>query len=395
MSHVPPTIEDILASKTASAMPPAELTDSARLRNHFQAIDNMARVFAIRGGERVVLLTDPLLDRRVVDAISGIARARGATVRESVAPTTQLTDCPPEARALVEDADFVVGTWYASVNAPLFMKLRKEKGQRWVKITYFRNLDALETPQGRFPPELVGEITRANAAMFPRDRSFDMRFTDPRGSDVTIRFTPEMVSNMLDTNRWRGSTTAEEPGCYVHYLPAHGPNIYDREAFKREKGRVAKMEGILYPQWAVGFPRPFEEKIGVEWKDTEVVAVHGKSREADVLREMVVGGKVTELGCGHNPKAPRFTTYPAGPNSAGALHWGINYATPSNYLRRVVPNWEEPPLHMDLATFDTTVKLGNTTLIDNGFLMALRAPEVVAAARRYGDPVELLESFVE
>ena len=100
MSHVPPTIEDILASRTASAMPPAELTDSARLRNHFQAIDNMARVFAIRGGERVVLLTDPLLDRRVVDAISGIARARGASVREFMwRPTTQLTDCPPEARA--------------------------------------------------------------------------------------------------------------------------------------------------------------------------------------------------------------------------------------------------------------------------------------------------------
>ena len=82
-------------------------------------------------------------------------------------------------------------------------------------------------------------------------------------------------------------------------------------------------------------------------------------------------------------------------NAAGALHWGINYAKPSDYLRRVLPNWEEPPKHMDLATFDTTVKVGNTTLIDNGFLMALRSPQVVAAASRYGDPVELLEAFVE
>jgi hypothetical protein len=336
-----------------------------------------------------------LLDRRVVDAVSGIAAARGATVREFMAPTTQLTDCPPEAVGLVEDADFVMATWYASVNAPLFLRLRKERGQRWVKITYFRNLDLLDTPQGRFPPELVGEITRANAATFPRGQAFDMRFSDPRGSDVTIRFTPEMVSNMLDTNRWRGSTLAEEPGCYVHYLPAHGPNIYDREAFKREKGAVAEMKGILYPQWAIGFGEPFAEKIGIEWKDTEVVKVHGRSREADVLREMITGAKLTELGCGHNPKAPRFTAYPAGPNSAGALHWGVNYTKPSAYLRRTVPNWEEPPLHQDLATFDTTVKLGNVPLIDNGFLMALRAPQVIEAARRYGDPVDLLESFVE
>ncbi|MQA66225.1 MAG: hypothetical protein GEU76_10050 [Alphaproteobacteria bacterium] len=395
MSHVPPTRDDILASATASALPPDNDTADTRLRHHFQAMAHMNRVFAIRGGEKVVLLTDPLLDRRVVDAVSGIAAARGATVREFMAPTTQLTDYPPEAAALVEDADFVMATWYASVNAPLFLRLRKERGQRWVKITYFRNLDLLDTPQGRFPPELVGEITRANAALFPRGQAFDMRFSDPRGSDVTIRFTPEMVSNMLDTNRWRGSTLAEEPGCYVHYLPAHGPNIYDREAFRREKGAVAEMEGILYPQWAIGFRDPFAEKIGIEWKDTEVVKVHGRSREADVLREMITGARLTELGCGHNPKAPRFTAYPAGPNSAGALHWGVNYAKPSSYLRRTVPNWEEPPLHQDLATFDTTVKLGNVPLIDNGFLMALRAPRVVEAARRYGDPVDLLESFVE
>jgi hypothetical protein len=395
MTHKPPSREDILASATATAMPPANILPNVALRNHFQAMDNMARVFAIRPGERVVLLTDPLLDRRVVDAVSGIAAARGASVREFMAPTTQLTDCPEEAKALVEDADFVMGTWYASVNAPLFMKLRREKGQRWVKITYFRNLDLLDTPQGRFPPELVGEITRANAALFPRGANFDMHFSDPRGSDVTIKFTAEMVDNMLDTNRWRGSTVAEEPGCYVHYLPAHGPNIYSRETYKRDPSKVVEMEGILYPQWGIGFNEPFEEKIGVEWKDTEIVAIHGKSREADVLREMIVGGKVTELGCGHNPKAPRFTAYPAGPNSAGALHWGINYTTPSNYMRRVVPNWEEPPLHQDLATFDTTVKLGNVTLIDNGFLMALRADKVVEAASRYGDPVDLLESFVE
>ena len=42
-----------------------------------------------------------------------------------------------------------------------------------------------------------------------------------------------------------------------------------------------------------------------------------------------------------------------------------------------------------------TVKLGSTTLIDNGFLTALRDPQVVREATRYGDPVDLLENFVE
>ena len=395
MVHTPPSLADILASKTATAMPPAEVLPGVALRQYWQAVDNMIRVFAIRAEDRVLILCDPLLDPRVVDAILGIAASRGAAAQVFMAPTTQLGDCPDEARALVENATFVVSTWFCSVNAPLFLKLRREKGQRWVKITYFRNLDVLTTPQARFPVELVGEITRANAALFPRGGDFDMRFTDPRGSDVTIHFTPEMVSNMLDTNRWRGQCIADQPGCYVHFLPSHGPNIYDRETFKRKPGAVAKMEGILYPQWAVGFPRPFEDRIGVEWKDTEVVKVHGNSREAEILRDMLVGGKVTELGCGHNPKAPRFAAYPAGSNAAGALHWGINYDEPSEYLRRVIPNWEEPPKHMDLATFDTTVTVGDRVLIDGGFLMALRSPQVVEAARRHGDPVELLEAFVE
>jgi hypothetical protein len=58
-----------------------------------------------------------------------------------------------------------------------------------------------------------------------------------------------------------------------------------------------------------------------------------------------------------------------------------------------MPYWEEPLVHMDMVTFDTTVTAGNCTVIDKGFLMALRDPQVVAAAERYGDPVDLLENF--
>ena len=178
---------------------------------------------------------------------------------------------------------------------------------------------------------------------------------------------------MLDTNRWRGSTTAEEPGCYVHYLPAHGPNIYDREA---SSARRARRRHGRHPLSAMGgrLHAPFEEKIGVEWKDTEVVAVHGKSREADILREMLVGGKVTRARLRPQSRSRRASPpIRPGSNSPGALHFGIDTDAVQTTMRRLVPNWEEPPMHLDLATFDTTVKLGNTTLIDNGFLMALRA----------------------
>ena len=166
MAFHPPSYSDIVNSKYATALPVPQVLPQTETRNYFQAIDNMMKVFAIRPGEEVLFLTDPLLDRRVVDAISGMANSRGVFPREFMAPTTQLHDCPEEARALVEKASFVVSSWFCSVNAPLFTKLRKEKGQRWVKITYFRNLDALHTPQARFPVDLVGEIIRATARMY-------------------------------------------------------------------------------------------------------------------------------------------------------------------------------------------------------------------------------------
>ena len=188
---------------------------------------------------------------------------------------------------------------------------------------------------------------------------------------------------------------ADEPGCYVHYLPTHGPNFWDTSVIRTDLDAKINIEGVLYPQWAIGFAAPFAERIAIVFKHNLVTEVRGESSEAQILRDMLMGSKIIEGGgCGFNPKAPRYTVYPAGSNSPGALHFGVDLAKPSDYIRRVMPNWEEPPVHQDLIVFDATVTAGRNTVIDKGFLMALRDPEVVAMASRYGDPLELLESFV-
>jgi hypothetical protein len=58
-----------------------------------------------------------------------------------------------------------------------------------------------------------------------------------------------------------------------------------------------------------------------------------------------------------------------------------------------MPDWEEPHLHMDLVTFDSTVTAGNSVIVDEGFLLSLRDPKVIEAAAQYGDPVDLLEGY--
>jgi hypothetical protein len=361
------------------------------IKDYFQALDNFCKVFAFGAGDRVLMLTDPLLDPRVVDAVSGLAKSRGATVTAYMARNTSLPSVPDEIKPLIQNATFVVSTWFCSIEDPFNVAMRKS-GQRWVKITYFRDLDLLTTPQARFPIELVGEIIRATERKFPRGKDFELRFSDPRGTDLRIAYTRAMREAMFAGNRWRGKMMADEPGCYVHYLPTHGPNFWDSTAMKDSSAPV-KIDGVLYPQWAIGFAAPFQEKIAVVFKDNKVTEVKGTSDDAGILRDMCLGSRLIEGGgCGFNPKAPRYTVYPAGSNSPGALHFGVDLAKPSDYIRKVMPNWEEPPVHQDMIVFDATVTAGENTIIDRGFLTALRDPAVVDMASRYGDPVELLEA---
>ena len=374
-------------------LPQPDKFETVLTGQYFEAMDNFVRTFAFRPDDTFVFLADRKLDPRVIHAICGLARSRGIKPIVIVADNSQATEVPEELRPLVETATFVVSSWFCSIIDPFCIRMRNEKGQRWVKITYFRDLDLLKTPQARFPIDIVGEIIRQTADMFPKGQDFDLKFGDKRGTDLTIKYTAEMRENLLGSNRWRGQMAADEPGCYVHYLPCHGPNVYDRTSVNNDDSVEVDTNGVVVPYWAVGFEKPFENPPQVVFEDDRIVEVNGDSEEAGILRDMLIGGQLIELGCGFNPKAPRHTVYPAGSNSVGALHFGIDLAKPNDYIRRMMPEWEEPPVHMDLISFDSTVMAGNTTLIDEGFLKALDAPSVVEMASQFGDPVDLLQNW--
>ncbi|MBC7779303.1 MAG: hypothetical protein H7125_04290 [Proteobacteria bacterium] len=377
-------------------MPPANTNETFLTEQYFQAVENMIKVFAIRPDDKLLFLSDFLIDPRVFHAIAGIARSRGVKPELYMSSNWNNGVFPDELKAVYEKASLVVSTWFASIGDPYCLKVRKDTGQRTVKMTYFRSIDVLKTPQARFPAEIVGEITRATRDMYPANERFALRITDPRGTEWTANFTPEMRDNMLSSNRWRGQTTADEPGAYVHWVPTHGPNIYDRTTLgkKMDRGETRQdVNGIVYPQGAVGFPQPFSERVGVVFENDRITEVRGASEDAAVLRDMLVGGVLVELGCGFNPKAPRGGIYPAGSNSPGALHFGIELAKPCAYIQKAMPNWEEPPIHMDLVLLDATVVAGRNVLVQDGFLTSLRNDRVIEAARRYGDPVDLLEGW--
>src|ERR1700723_613063 len=98
MSSIPSSVADILKSKTMRGLPRPVEYPAADPATYVQGVDNFHKVFAIRPGDHVVMLTDPLLDPRVVQAVYGLARARGASFVSYMGPSTRLMAVPDEAR---------------------------------------------------------------------------------------------------------------------------------------------------------------------------------------------------------------------------------------------------------------------------------------------------------
>ena len=216
---------DKLAGKS---MPWSNAFPTTELELHFHAIANFVRTFEFRAGRPA-----RVPDRQAPRSARGRRRSAGLRPRKACAPievkthTTNMMEIPDEVKPILEQATFVVSSWFCSAWHPYCIDLRRRLGQRWVKITFFRNLDLLHTAQARFPTELVGELVRATAARIPRNTDYVLSFTDRRGSDLAIPLTARMTDRNLDTNRWRGEMFATSPGAYVHYLPTHGPNLYE------------------------------------------------------------------------------------------------------------------------------------------------------------------------
>ena len=74
----PPTPAPDAAATSYVGLPTPLHAGVTQTKHFFQALDNFTRVFAIRPGDRVLMLVDSLLDARVIDAVTGLARARGA-----------------------------------------------------------------------------------------------------------------------------------------------------------------------------------------------------------------------------------------------------------------------------------------------------------------------------
>jgi hypothetical protein len=353
-----------------------------------RALDNFQSVFAIERGDRVMMLLDGALDPRVTNFISAFAQGRGAEVSAITMGRPGEEKVPDKVLHLIEEATFVVSTWFSSIMHPEFKRFRSEHGQRWVKITFFRSLDLLQTEAAAFPLDIISLLLTRTASRYPTSGDAVIHLTDPRGTDLRITLDEGLVKKQLSQSRWKGALKADHRGAYVHYLPTHGPNFYDRST---AGDHFPHIDGRIVANMGVGFPDPWDGPAEIVVERNEVVRVTGEGAMAELLGGMMLGAQMVELGCGFNPKAVRNQFYPAGSNSAGALHYGFDLIEESAYIKRTMPDWPEPPIHVDLVGLDATVRINDEVAVDGGVLTAIRDAEVQDLARHYGHPEQLLE----
>ena len=354
------------------------------------AFDNFQKVAAIRPDDKVLLLIDKTLDPRVVRFLWEYARGRGASVQAIMAERAGSATFPEEAKPLIESATILLTTWFSTSVDPYFLGLRKNLGQRYVKLTYFRSLDLMQSESAKFPVELISLLIRKTAEKFPRDSDVTVDITDPRGSHLNVTMDSGVVDRLLSQSRWRGAMSADHPGAYVHWIPTHGPNFWD---FSTVDEDFKNINGVLVPAMSVGFAEVFDVPPKITIENNVVTNVDAHSAAALDLAEMVQGGKIIEIGCGFNPKHPRYQIYPAGSNSAGAIHIGLNLVKDADKIDMLMPDWPEPPEHIDLVFLDMTVTVNGQVALKDGRLAAIDDKEVRQAASRYGSPSYLLEQW--
>ena len=301
--------------------------------------------------------------------------------------STQIWSVPTKQTA-IEKATFVVSTWFASID-PVCIKLRREKGQRWVKITYFRNLDLLLRRRRAFPVDLVGEIIRATARLYPRQRAIS---TCPspteRGTDSS-QFHARDGDQLHKDNRWRGGQWPTRRAATCITCRPMGRTSTAQPASARHERHMPATADLSAMGHRLRQAVRGEDRRRIQGRLCEGAR---PLDDAEILRDMLVGvARSKSSAAATIPRRRASRSIRPAPTRRARC-------TSANELKERVHAARHAVLGgaaraHGLVIFDTTVKAGNSTLIDNGFLMALRDPQVVAAAERYGDPVELLENF--
>ena len=408
-----------------------QILPHARLYARGRNLGSMLPALELKGGEKVLLVTDSTIDPLVTEALTLAIRevpdvelnvinlhgfpeitdatevlekvfldiwwpawvwdaARGVDIIVPASrftdvhllPTQDLSDWPVDEG---EEWPRYMGIWERGGAAI-------SRGQtKWIRMPYVTR-ELMYSDQMAFPLEIFNIINKTVWQQLVGAKT--VRITSPLGTDLTLEIDPkyweEMAKQPGGLDRVRG------PG-HISLDPARDNNL---------------LNGTLVVN---ALHTGFIPWMTLTLEDSQVVDIQGGGAFAESLMKVNDEFKdihypgyrnpginwVEEISLGTNPKAivpPNFESL-----RGGAMWWGgaqrrkrsgvLHVALGTSAGGRTLPFVMERGLevqHRDTELFDVTYVADGKVIVKDGHLMALDDPEVRRVAAKYGDPDELL-----
>lgn len=335
----------------------------------------VGEIAGIKPGEVAMVMADRGVEIDVVYGIWSAVTSRGGRAFATLVERPVEWKIPPEILGAIEKADVVFHAWPAAHGEG--MRLRRERGTRFIGFGDVRTLERFCGEAVRFPlPLLARIITRTREYMEEAGVPLTFHITDPKGTDLSFTYDQEGVQRLFTGPQWVGRLTADEPGAWATLPPTHGPNILSTFGGRPNP----TLNGVVRYDAMVGFggsysggvgDSTFTEPVTVEVEGGHVTRISG-SWEADILHGWLgEQGLLVEIGMGFNPKFPSYDgkmTGIAGGERAGSLHIGTSS-----------PEGE----HADGVLFQPTIEVNGRPIVRRGRLAVLEDPEVVELDKQF------------
>lgn len=353
----------------------------------------------VRAGQKVLLVahldglygSDNLVDRDAIHWIRQALEARGA-IPEVLWVETQSRmfewEFPEVIRAAMERNDRAIFHSFDLVVEEILEFRKFIRGNRktptapGINTTMVRNFattaSLLSTAWAQTPYELVSEIRHQAGVRLQDGIGARWELTDPLGTHLTGTLLPPPV---FKYDEWR------EQGAITPWPEWVVPPIAVGEA----SGTFIFDRTLSWWSRYIGIPPFFERPVQLAIRQGKIVAIEG-GHEADALRGFLkelegrTGGGVYDFDVMHFGVHPQAHVAPQ--QCPNVLHRRMVEHGHSSNLHAHVGSPKSTPafpymVHITADIRYPTFRIGDTLIHDNGHLMALDDPAVVAVAARY------------
>jgi hypothetical protein len=323
----------------------------------------------VSSGERVLILTEHIVDPVVIQATAAAAAYCGADVHILSVPAYSAggwdREVPsPLVPAIYPEADVVVSfAWWPEVHSgPLFFGIVFQNRARMVSVSQTATAAAFITA-ARFPAELYFAIARNAHGRLAGCK--ELRITTDQGTDVTVfdlgRI--DVDDGPLQPHGWR-----PWPFGGINFNPARTDGVL-----------------VIEESTVTGF---VDDAVRIELKDNVVVSIEGGEAARQLRTFSPDGFYVRHAVLGLNPKArvARATQFER-EKHAGIFYLGLDGLVDGEQ-NRMRPGFA----HCDCLFVRPSVFADGEPLVDHGRLLLLEDADIRAIAGRFGPPEILLDA---